>query len=381
MFHYYCCSIKSKKKEPLKVEEKKETEENNLNGNKQDKVCKENDEPQEMKIQQSGFSDVQSKPVDSDVKDEQNISKPEDSEDNVSTFLLEKTTTVTVDTDKTDHVKKTSDSAASAQMLEESDKSTFLSSKHETIPFLDEAPPAPPLISGDHELPNTTATSQLGLLGSPPTQMGLLPTPTFDGQPWTGLRNLAGVVSGNIPKSSQGLLPTPGTLQKLYSGEKNIDKVKKGKFEPFVTRKEEGRNNFNLVVSPIDMEMSSPEGDIIDRLNEEFWKQQQQQNQSSVKKTKQEKPKEKVVEPVINKQSLFEEPYEPESGLIITEEYDEDLNSITDPKERRRRQKEQQKEKTKVQVRLRDLSCVILNLLYDEMIDWSSPSVLRKYVS
>lgn len=114
------------------------------------------------------------------------------------------------------------------------------------------------------------------------------------------------------------------------------------------------------------MEMSSPEGDIIDRLNEEFWKQQQQ-NQSSVKKTKQEKPKEMFVEPVINKQSLFEEPYEPESGLIITEDYDEDLTNITDPKERRRRQKEQQKEKTKVQVRL--IKQLILNLFFDEMTD------------
>lgn len=353
MFHYYHYSIKRKTKEPIKGEEKKGTKEKPLNGDKRDKVCKENDMPQEIKIQQSGLSDVPSKPVDSVVKDKQNISKPEDSKDSISTFLHEKTTTVTVDADKTDHIKKTNDSATSAQTSEESDKSMFLSSKLETIPFLDEAPPpAPPPVSADLKLPNTPTASQLGLLGSPPTQIGLLPTPTFNGQPWTGLRNLAGVTSGNISKSSQGLLPTPGTLQTLYSGEKDIDKVKKGKFEPFVTRKEEGRNNFSLVVSPMDMEMSSPEGDIIDKLNEEFWKQQQQ-NQSSVKKTKQEEPKEKFVEPVINiKQSSFEEPYEPESGLIITEEYDEDLNSITDPKERRRRQKEQQREKTKVQVTL-----------------------------
>lgn len=320
-----------------------------------------------METQQSGFSGMQSKPEDSVVKDKPNISKPADSKDNNSVLvhnIVEKT--MSADTNKTDHVQMTNDSAASAQTLEESDKLTFLSSKLETIPFLDEAPPAPLPVSGDREHPNTTATSQLGLLGSPPTQMGLLPTPTFDGRPWTGFRNLAAVTSGNIPKGSQGLLPTPGTLQKLYSGKKDIEKVKKGKFEPFVTRKEEGRNNFNLVVSPMDMEMSSPEGDIIDRLNEEFWKQQQQ-NQSSVKKTKQEKPKEMFVEPVINKQSLFEEPYEPESGLIITEDYDEDLTNITDPKERRRRQKEQQKEKTKVQVRL--IKQLILNLFFDEMTD------------
>lgn len=341
-------SIKSTKTETLKGEEKKETEEKTLNGNEEDiKVCKESNVPQEMKAQQSGLSGMQSKPMDSVVKDKEDISKPEDSKDNNSVHVLEKSTSV--DTNKTDHGKMTNDSAASVQMLEESDKSTFLSSKLESIPFLDEAPPPPPPISGDCEPPNTTAASQLGLLGSPPTQMGLLPTPTFDGQPWKGLINLAGVKSGDIPKSYQGLLPTPGTFPKLYSGEKDVDKVKKGKFESFGTRKEEGKNNFNLVLSPMDMEMSSPEGDIIDRLNEEFWKQQKQ-NQSSVKKTKQEKPKETFVErAVINKQSLFEEPYEPESGLIITEEFEEDLNNITDPKERRRRQKEQQKEKTKVQ--------------------------------
>ena len=318
-----------------------------LNGNEEDKVCKKDDVPQEMKTQDSGLSDVQSKPVESVVKDKEDISKPEDSKDNNSVYVLEKTSSV--DTNKTDHGKMTNDIAASAQMLEESDKSTFLSSKMETIPFLDEVPPAPPPISGDYEQPNTTAASQLGLLGSPLTQTGLLPTPTFDDQAWKSLINLAGVTSGNIPKSSPGLLPTPGTLPKLYSGEKDVDKVKKGKFEPFVTRKEERKNDFNFIVSPMDMEMSSPEGDIIDRLNEEFWKQQQQ-NQSSVKKTKQEKPKETFVEKaVINKQSLSEEPYEPESGLIITE-FEEELNSITDPKERRRREKEQQKEKTKVQV-------------------------------
>lgn len=48
--------------------------------------------------------------------------------------------------------------------------------------------------------------------------------------------------------------------------------MKKGKFELFVIRKEEGKNNFNLVLSFMDMEMSLLEGDIIDRLNEEFWK-------------------------------------------------------------------------------------------------------------
>lgn len=48
--------------------------------------------------------------------------------------------------------------------------------------------------------------------------------------------------------------------------------MKKGKFELFGIRKEEGKNNFNLVLSFMDMEMLLLEGDIIDRLNEEFWK-------------------------------------------------------------------------------------------------------------
>ena len=375
---FYChdCSIKSKSKEPQNVEKKKETKENALNGNK-DIVRKENDTPQELKTQQSAISDVQSTPIDSVVtqsthvdsvltqstpvdsvisqstpvdsviKDnEQCIANTEDSKANASVSTTEKADTV--DTCKTDHghAKDTNDIAAAVQAPDESDKSTrFLPSKLETIPFLDEAPSAPPPVSGDREHPNVPASSQLGLLGPAPDQTGLLPTPTFHGRPWAGLRNETSVIA---PRGSQGLLPTPRTLQKLYSGEKDIDKMKRGKYEPLVTRKDEGRNYFNS--SPVDMELSSPEGDIIDRLNEEFWKQQQQY-QSSVKKIKQDEPKQVFVESMITEQSSFEEPYEPESGLIINDEFEEDLNSITDPKERRRREKEQQKEKTKVQVK------------------------------
>ena len=62
-------------------------------------------------------------------------------------------------------------------------------------------------------------------------------------------------------------------------------------------------------------------------------------------------------------QCSFEEPYEPESGLIIGEEY-EDLNNIADPKERRKKEKQQQKEKTKVQVnvRLESKASIVVNL-------------------
>lgn len=100
----------------------------------------------------------------------------------------------------------------------------------------------------------------------------------------------------------------------------------------------------------MDMEMSSPEGDIIDRMNEEFWRQQQQQpvgmNQAEVEGRQ--SRDDFTVESEGNEQCSFEEPYEPESGLIIGEEY-EDLNNIADPKERRKKEKQQQKEKTKVQ--------------------------------
>ena len=209
--------------------------------------------------------------------------------------------------DKTDHVEKIHSDTNSEQCSKNSDKSAFMQSKLETIPFLDEAP-----------------TSQLGHLSSPPASTGLRPMPTLQGQTW---RNLSEV----------GLLP--GAVQKLNSNKNELEREKKDNTESFLARNNGGRNNFNA--SPLDMEMSSPEGDIIDRMNEEFWKQQQQ-HQSDVNKT----------ESVTNEQTSFEEPYEPESGLIIGEEYEEDLNNITDPKERRRREKQQQKEKTKVQVRL-----------------------------
>lgn len=305
-----------------------------------------------MNTRQSGFSDTQSSAVDSVVKDDkQQVSSTQDSKTEISVLTTKNTDTVKTDND---NVKKTINNAASAQMLDESDKSSFLPSKLETIPFLDEAPPAPPPVRRDHEHPHDPAASQLGLLGPPPAQGGLLPTPVFHGQPWAGLQNQTGLLGSKV---SKGLLPTPGTLQKLFSNERDIDKAKKGHPQLGVSRKEEARNNFNS--SPMDMEMSSPEGDIIDKLNEEFWKQQQQNNESSKGQRMQEEPRQVFVDSAITGQSSIEDPYEPESGFIINDEYEEDLNSITDPKERKRRKKEQQKEKTKVQVGFtgRILSC------------------------
>ena len=243
--------------------------------------------------------------------------------------LASKTTKPDVEI-KTDDAKKTGNNySESVQTSNSADKSAFVQSKVETIPFLDEASSAPLTISdvGLHKAP---PTSQVGILGTPPT--GLLPTLSLPGRTWMGL--------GEV-----GLLPTPGSLQNINFNKNEIDKAKTNT----VTRKDEGRNNFDT--SPIDMEMSSPEGDIIDQMNEEFWKQQQQ---NRVRKTENEEGKSRDVlaEFMGNEQSLVEEPYEPGSGPVIGEESDEDLNSITDPKERRKREKQQEKEKTKVQVRL-----------------------------
>lgn len=230
---------------------------------------------------------------------------------------------------KTEDAKKTGNNySESVQTSNSADESAFVQSRVETIPFLDEASSAPPTISdiGLHKAPPTL---QVGILGTPPTR---LPTLSLPGRTWMGL--------GEV-----GLLPTPGSLQNINFNKNEIDKAETNT----VTRKDEGRNNFDA--SPIDMEMSSPEGDIIDQMNEEFWKQQQQ---NRVRKTENEESKSRDVlaEFMGNEQSLVEEPYEPGSGPVIGEESEEDLNSITDPKERRKREKQQQKEKTKVQVRL-----------------------------
>ena len=100
----------------------------------------------------------------------------------------------------------------------------------------------------------------------------------------------------------------------------------------------------------MDMEMSSPEGDIIDKLNEEFWRQQEQQNQDNAKNMDHEGIELVSVDSIKNDQYSVDEPYEPETGVLISDEFQEDLDSITDPNERKKLEKKQQKEKTKVQV-------------------------------
>lgn len=287
-----------------------------------------------MPQKQDGSPKLQATPA--HKGDEKSISSSEDSKSNI---LASKTA-------KTDIGDKTDSNADLAQTSLESNRSAFAQSKAETIPFLDEAHPVPPLVS-DAGLHNAPPTTQLGILGPPTTGTGLR-TPPLHGRTWMGLGEVD-------PLSAQS------SLQNLNSSKKEIAKAKKENLEQFVNRQDEGRNNLNA--SPMDMEMSSPEGDIIDQMNEEFWKQQQ--NQSGVNKTETEegKSKEFFVESVPNEQSPGEEPYEPESGLIIGEEFEEDLTSITDPKERRKREKQQQKEKTKVQVRLQAFSSHLVILI------------------
>ena len=251
-----------------------------------------------------------------------------------SDVLASKTTKSDVEV-KTDDGKKTENNSESVQTSNSADESAFVQSKMETIPFLDEASSAPPPVSGI-ERRKAPPTSQVGILGPPPA--ALLPTPSLLGRTWMGL--------GEV-----GLLPTPGSLQNVNFNKNEIVKAKTNTVAPSLTRKDE-QGSYNFDASPMDMEMSSPEGDIIDQMNEEFWKQQQQPGRARKTENEGSKSRDVLAEFMVNEQSLVEEPYEPGSGPVIGEESEEDLNSITDPKERRKREKQHQREKTKVQVRL-----------------------------
>ena len=228
-----------------------------------------------------------------------------------------------VKTCNTDGVQKTTDDSTVHQSAEESGKSAFMPSKFESIPFLGDTPPG--AISENREL-------QLPIIPAPGGR-GLLPIPSFPAHPWMQLNSIVHGVGLNKPKGSQSLLLKPGTLPNIPAKDGNIDKIRK-----------------NLSSSPMDMEMSSPEGDIIDKLNEEFWRQQEQQNQDNAKNMDHEGIELVSVDSIKNDQYSVDEPYEPETGVLISDEFQEDLDSITDPNERKKLEKKQQKEKTKVQV-------------------------------
>ncbi|PFX23675.1 serine/arginine repetitive matrix protein 2-like [Stylophora pistillata] len=287
-------------------------------------------ELEEKKRQQFKEHNSKSKQGNSKVEDAENTPNVVKLDDSIGEVKVAKSNCVK--TCNTKGVKRTSDDSSVNQGAEEPGKSAFMPSKFESIPFLGDTPPGPIPEIREPQHPIIPAPSQLGLLGPHPGGRGLLPTPPFPAHPWAGPNSIVHGVGLNIPKGSQGLLPTPGTLANLPSKDGDMDKTRK-----------------NLSSSPMDMEMSSPEGDIIDKLNEEFWRQQQQQNQDNAKVTDLEGKGQMSVDSTVNDQYLFDEPYEPETGILICEEFEEDLDSITDPIERKKQEKKQQKEKTKVQ--------------------------------
>ena len=300
LFFTILCSKKNKEEPVAKKEEKKE---------KQVKTGREKNNVPQKEENQDGSSRIQQASSDT----AESVIKT-----NGQSISASKTVEAakTVFEDKPDQLKKRISDNESSQASTNTNKSAFMQSKLEAIPFLDEAPPTQPPVGSSTVHP---AKSQVDIKGSSP---------------------LAGT----------------GKKQNELQTAKDI-------IESSITRINKATNNVD--VSPMDMEMSSPEGDIIDRMNEEFWRQQQQQqppvgmNQTEVEGRQSREGF--TVESGGNEQCSFEEPYEPESGLIIVEEF-EDLNNIADPKERRKKEKQQQKEKTKVQVRFESKASIVVNL-------------------
>lgn len=298
-FQFILCSKKNKGEPVAKKEEKKE--EKVKTGREKNVPQKEENQDGSPRIQQASSDTAESA-----IKaNGQNISASKTAE-----------AAKTVFEDKPDQLEKRNSDNESLQASTNTNKSAFMQSKLEVIPFLDEAPSTQPPVGSSTVHP---AKSQVDIKGSSP---------------------LAGT----------------GKKQNELQTAKDI-------IQSSITRINKAPNNVN--VSPMDMEMSSPEGDIIDRMNEEFWRQQQKQpvgmNQAEVEGRQSREGF--TVESEGNEQCSFEEPYEPESGLIIGEEY-EDLNNIADPKERRKKEKQQEKEKTKVQVnvRLESKASIVVNL-------------------
>ena len=221
--------------------------------------------------------------------------------------------------DNSGYTKKSENNGKPSQASNPGNKLAFKQTKAESIPFLDEASFIPPPVQ---EVENTSTKSHLG----PPLTGKGQGTPTvYDSSKMsTGGNDSLPVVSVN---------------------KSEFDKGQTGFSNQSVERKDKEDSNFTM--SPSDMEMSSPEGDIIDQMNEEFWKQQHLNTNKTGGQSKQVAADAIIQE---QEQSFSDELYEPESGLLVEEEI-EDLKNITDPKERKKRLKQKEKEKTKVQVR------------------------------
>lgn len=314
-------SLKSKAtKESLKSNGSRASLAKEVKETKEEPQTKEKEESEKKKSQQCKEPCSKSKQENSKVKDAKKVPNASKLKDSIGEVKSVKSNCVK--TCNTDGVQKTTDDSTVHQSAEESGKSAFMPSKFESIPFLGDTPPG--AISENREL-------QLPIIPAPGGR-GLLPIPSFPAHPWMQLNSIVHGVGLNKPKGSQSLLPKPGTLPNIPAKDGNIDKIRK-----------------NLSSSPMDMEMSSPEGDIIDKLNEEFWRQQEQQNQDNAKNMDHEGIELVSVDSIKNDQYSVDEPYEPETGVLISDEFQEDLDSITDPNERKKLEKKQQKEKTKVQ--------------------------------
>lgn len=226
--------------------------------------------------------------------------------------------------DNSGYTKKSEKDAKLSQASGSGDKLAFMQTKAESIPFLDEASFIPPPVK---EVENTSTKSPLSILDPPLKGKGQAPPMVHDSSK-TSFR-------GNDP------------LPIVSVNKSEFDKGQAGVSNQSVEMKGKGEESNYFTMSLSDMEMSSPEGDIIDQMNEEFWKQQQLNTNKTGGQSKQDEADAIIQE---QEQSFSDDPYEPESRLLVEEET-EDLENITDPKERKKRLKQKEKERTKVQVR------------------------------
>lgn len=224
--------------------------------------------------------------------------------------------------DNRGYTKKSENDAKLPQASGSGDKLAFTQTKAESIPFLDEASFITPPVK---EVENTSTKSPLSILDPPLTGKGRAPPMVHD----------------SSKTSSRG----NDSLPIVSVNKSEFDKGQAGVSNQSVEMKDRGEESNYFAMSPLDMEMSSPEGDIIDQMNEEFWKQQQLNTNKTGGQSKQDEADAIIQE---QEQSFSDDPYEPESRLLVEEEM-EDLENITDPKERKKRLKQKEKERTKVQ--------------------------------
>ena len=223
-------------------------------------------------------------------------------------------------------IKKSENDVKLSEASGSGDKLAFTQTKAESIPFLDEASFIPPPVK---EVESTSTKSPLSILDPPLTGKSQAPPMVHD--------------SSKMRSRANDSLPI------VSVNKSEFDKGQAGVSNQSVEMKDKGEESNYFTMSPLDMEMSSPEGDIIDQMNEEFWKQQQLNTNKTGGQSKQDEA-DVIIQEQEQEQSFSDDPYEPETRLLVEEET-EDLENITDPKERKKRLKQKEKERTKVQVR------------------------------